>query len=72
MWKGLTKDIKATNPNFINFKQVRTTVITKWLKQYNLREVQQMAGHRYVSSTEAYQINNTEDLQEAIDKFHPI
>jgi len=72
IWKGLTKDIKATNPNFINFKQVRTTIITKWLKQYNLREVQQMAGHRYVSSTEAYQINNTEDLQEAIDKFHPI
>jgi len=72
VWKGLTKDIKATNPNFINFKQVRTTVITKWLKQYNLREVQYMAGHRYVSSTEAYLVNQTEDLQEAIDKFHPI
>ena len=72
VWKGLTKEIKAKNPNFINFKQVRTTVITKWLKQYNLREVQNMAGHRYVSSTEAYLVNNTEDLQEAIDKFHPI
>lgn len=72
IWKGLSKDIKERNPKFINFKQVRTTVITKWLKQYNLREVQYMAGHRYISSTERYLVNNTEDLQEAIDKFHPI
>ena len=72
VWKGLSKDIKKQHSKFINFKQVRTTVITKWLKQYNLREVQYMAGHRYISSTEKYLVNNTEDLQEAIDKFHPI
>jgi len=72
IFKGLTKEIKIQNPNFINFKQVRTTVITNWLKQYNLREVQYMAGHRYVSSTEAYLINQVEDLQMDIDKFHPL
>jgi hypothetical protein len=31
-----------------------------------------MAGHRYVSSTEAYQINNIEELQDDIKKYHPI
>jgi len=71
IWKGLSKEVKKQNPKFINFKQVRTTIITKWLKQYNLREVQYMAGHKYISSTEAYLVNNTEDLQEAIDQFHP-
>lgn len=71
IWKGLTKEVKEYQPKFINFKQVRASVITKWLKQYNLREVQYMAGHRYVSSTEKYLVNQTEDLQEAIDKFHP-
>lgn len=72
VWKGLTKEVKKSNLRFVNFKQVRTTVISKWLKQYNLREVQYMAGHRYVSSTEKYLVNNTEDLQKAIDKFHPM
>ena len=71
IWKSLTKDIRKQNPKFINFKQVRTSVITHWLKQYNLRQVQQMAGHRYVSSTEAYLVNQTEDLQADIDQFHP-
>ncbi|NQY67094.1 MAG: site-specific integrase [Flavobacteriales bacterium] len=71
IWKSLRNDIRKYNPKFINFKQVRTSVITHWLKQYNLRQVQQMAGHRYVSSTEAYLVNQTEDLQKDIDEFHP-
>ena len=71
IWKSLIKDIRKYNPKLINFKQVRTSVITHWLKQYNLRQVQDMAGHRYVSSTEAYLVNQTEDLQADIDQFHP-
>lgn len=71
IWKGLTKEIKAQNGKFINFKQVRTSVITHWLKTYNLRQVQYMAGHRYISSTEAYLVNQTEDLLQDVDKFHP-
>jgi len=72
IWKGLRKEIKAICPRFINFKQVRTSVITHWLSSYNLRQVQYMAGHRYVSSTEGYQVNQMEDLQADIDQFHPI
>jgi len=71
IWKGLRNDIRKYNPKFINFKQVRTSVITHWLKSKNLRQVQYKAGHRYVSSTEAYLVNQTEDLQKDIDEFHP-
>jgi site-specific recombinase XerD len=71
IWKGLTKEIKAQNGKFINFKQVRTSIITHWLKTYNLRQVQYMAGHRYISSTESYLVNQTEDLQADIDNYHP-
>jgi integrase/recombinase XerD len=71
IWKSLTKEIKEQHSDFINFKQVRTSVITHWLNQYNLRQVQDMAGHRYVSSTEAYLVNNTEDLQKDVDQYHP-
>jgi len=30
-----------------------------------------MAGHRYVSSTEAYLVNQMEDLRADIDEFYP-
>lgn len=72
IWKRLSQEIRTYNKKFINFKQVRTSVITHWLKQYNLRQVQYMAGHRYVSSTEAYLANQMEDLQADIEQFHPI
>ena len=72
IWKGLTKEVKEQYKRFVNFKQVRTSVITHWLKQYNLRQVQYMAGHKYISSTEAYLVNQVEDLQKDIDQYHPI
>ncbi len=64
--------LKKLNRNIESVHQIRTSVITHWIKHYNLREVQYMAGHRYVSSTEAYLINDLDDLQEDINKYHPI
>jgi integrase/recombinase XerD len=68
----LMKQLKEQNSKIKNAKQIRASVITHWLKQHNLRQVQYMAGHRYVSSTEAYRINDLDDLQEDISKYHPI
>lgn len=70
--KQLLKELKTNYPKLENLRQIRTSVITHWLKQYNLREVQYRAGHKYVSSTEAYQINDLEDLQEDINKYYPL
>lgn len=72
VWKRLSQEIRAYNKKFKNFQQVRASVITHWLKQYNLRQVQYMAGHRYVSSTESYLVNNVEELQQDIENYHPI
>lgn len=52
-------------------EQLRASVITQWIKLYNLRKVQVMAGHRYISSTEAYKANNLDDLKEDIKNYHP-
>ncbi len=71
-WKRLSDEVEKICTRFINFKQVRASVITHWLLAYNLRQVQYMAGHRYVSSTERYLVNQMEDLQSDIEKFHPI
>jgi site-specific recombinase XerD len=72
IWKRLSEEIKQTNKKFINFQQVRASVITHWLKHYNLRQVQYMAGHRFISSTESYLANQVEDLQSDIERYHPI
>ena len=70
--QSLMKKLREYNSKITSLKQIRTSVITHWLKIHNLRQVQYMAGHRYVSSTEAYLINDLEDLSEEVNKYHPI
>jgi integrase/recombinase XerD len=70
--KSIVAQLKKQEPKLKNVKQIRASVITLWLKQYNLRKVQYMAGHRYVSSTEKFRINDLEGLQEEVSKYHPI
>jgi integrase/recombinase XerD len=66
-----TQTIKSQTGRIQDLQQIRASVIVKWLNHYNLREVQHMAGHRFVSSTERYKQSDLEDLKEAINKFHP-
>lgn len=66
------KKLKKYNQKAENIKQIRASVITNWLKQYNLRQVQVLAGHRYISSTERYLQDDLENLHEIVNNFHPI
>lgn len=67
----LVKQLQRINDKVKSIDQLRASVIVHWLQQYNLRKVQIMAGHRYVSSTEAYKANNMEELKEDIKNYHP-
>jgi integrase/recombinase XerD len=67
----LLAHLKKMNNKVKTLEQLRASVIVHWLKLYNLRKVQIMAGHRYISSTEAYKANNLDDLKEDIKKYHP-
>ena len=64
--------INRYEPKLTNMAQIRASTITGWLKHYNLREVQYMAGHKYVSSTERYRMDTLEDLQKELEKYHPL
>jgi integrase/recombinase XerD len=68
----LNRALRKINPMLKNAGQIRQSVITEWLKEKDLRIVQYMAGHRYVSSTERYQSTNLQDLKEALNKYHPL
>ena len=50
----LIESLKQHNNNVKDIKQIRASVITNWLQQYNLRQVQYMAGHRYVKIGRAH------------------
>jgi integrase/recombinase XerD len=68
----LMKNAKKVNSKIKDPKQIRASVITYWLKHHNIRQVQYMTGHRYISSTERYRTDNLETLQEQIDELHPL
>jgi site-specific recombinase XerD len=64
--------VRRKNKLVVNAKQLRASVIVKWLKVYNLRKVQYLAGHRYISATETYKQNEMEGLSEEVNQFHPL
>ena len=41
--------VKRKNKLVVNAKQLRASVIVKWLKMYNLRKVPYLAGDHYIS-----------------------
>lgn len=64
--------LKQLNPKVINAKQIRSSVIANWLKKNHLRQVQYMAGHKFVSSTQRYQLNHLDDLKNELQQHHPM
>lgn len=71
VWKRISEELRRQCARFENVEQVRASVITAWLGKHGLRQVQHMAGHRYISSTERYQVGQIADLQHDVDRFHP-
>ena len=68
----IIRKLKKINHKLENINQIRASVSTNWLGQYNLRKVQYLAGHRYISSTERYLQDDLENLHEIVNNFHPI
>ncbi|MBP2834242.1 tyrosine-type recombinase/integrase [Aquimarina sp. U1-2] len=69
---AVVKKLKTYNAKVTNARHIRASVITNWLKRNNIREVQQMCGHKYIGSTEKYKQDSLEDLQKSIKNFHPL
>ena len=68
----IMRKVRQINPSVQNARQIRVSVITKWVKMYNLRKAQYLAGHRYISTTESYLQNDIEGLQEELNQYHPL
>lgn len=69
--KYTTQSLKGINPQIKNVHHIRASVILYWLKQYNKRQVQYMAGHRYIDSTERYALQEMDTLTDQLTRHHP-
>ncbi len=68
----LMQELRRINREIKSASQIRSSVIVGWLRQHNIRQVQYMAGHRHIGSTERYRQDDLEDLQRQLELFHPL
>lgn len=68
---ALIQELQQFNSLIRNAQHIRASVILHWLTLHNKRQVQYMAGHRYISSTEKYAAQEMGNLTEQLAKYHP-
>lgn len=68
----LNKALRKKYPRFKNLLHIRSSVISLWIEEKNIVEVQYMAGHNSITSTERYKRVSMQDLKKALDRFHPM
>jgi site-specific recombinase XerD len=71
-FENLAADLKKCSVKFKDFRQLRASKITHWLKLHGLRKAQYLAGHRNINATEKYLAGEFETLQNEFEKFHPL
>ena len=60
------------DPPVINPKRIRMQCYHPVVEKLKPEAGTDMAGHKYVSSTEGYHLNNLDRLQERINKYHSL
>lgn len=68
----LMTTLRKENEKIKEAGQIRSSVIINWLRQHNIRQVQYMAGHKHIGSTERYKQEDLQDLQLQLNLFHPL
>lgn len=63
---------RLKHPKIKRASQIRASVIAQWTKLHDVRVVQYMCGHKYVSATERYQSMHLDELKEQLKVHHPL
>jgi integrase/recombinase XerD len=72
MVTSIIKQVKRIHPELTDARQLRSSVIMNWLKIHNIRQVQYMAGHKSIRSTEQYRSQDLSNLTRQLELFHPL
>jgi len=68
----ILRQARKLHPDITGSRQIRASVIMNWLKTDNIRQVQYMAGHKSIRSTEQYRKHDLTDLTRQLELFHPM
>lgn len=67
----ILQQIKPRYPKLKSMQQIRQSVITHWIAEHGLRQAQYMAGHKFVSSTERYNVERLDGLKTELEQHFP-
>lgn len=67
----LSQELKGLNQKINNTSQLRASMIIHWIKVYGKRQAQYMAGHKYIGSTERFELQEMDSLTDTLLKHHP-
>jgi site-specific recombinase XerD len=67
----LSSELKALNSTVQNLQHIRASIILSWLKKHDKRQVQYMIGHKWISSTENYEVQDIDGLSDLLKMYHP-
>lgn len=70
--RELLNELQLKHSFLKSFRQIRNSVISHWLEEKNIREVQYLAGHGNIKSTQRYEQVNLQELTEQLNKYHPL
>jgi integrase/recombinase XerD len=68
---AIIKQLQGINPKINNASQLRASIIIHWIKVHGKRQAQYMAGHKYISSTERFELQEIDSLTDTLTKHHP-
>lgn len=68
---GLMEELTGINPQVKNVAHIRASVVLHWMKVYDKRQVQHMIGHKHISSTEKYELQQLDTLTDQLQRYHP-
>ena len=64
-------ELKGINQSVKNAAYIRASVILHWLRMYDKRTVQYMLGHKWIGSTENYEVQELTGLTDHLKQHHP-
>lgn len=67
----LLEELKGINQKINNASQLRASMIIYWIKVHGKRQAQYMAGHKYINSTEKFELQEIDSLTDTLLKHHP-
>jgi site-specific recombinase XerD len=72
MVRRIINQVRKQHPEVTGSRQIRVSVIVGWLKTNNMRQVQYMAGHKSIRTTESFRRQDLTGLTRQLELFHPI